>query len=197
MASAGLVTGEQQTLRDLIGKIARWDRSAFAQLYDATNSRVFGLVFRIVRDRSAAEEVTLDVYKQVWNEAGRYDPSKGSVLTWILLMARSRALDHLRSGMKRARDSEVPIDGPAMQEPDSGQSPEVAALVKGVRQLVRAALDSIDQDQRRAIELAFFSEMTHREVADSLGLPLGTVKTRIRTGMMQLREMLQPHGNSI
>lgn len=197
LAVAGFATEENQSLRGLISKVARWDRSAFARLYDATSSRVYGLVLRIVADRTAAEEVTLDVYTQIWNEAGRYDSSRSSVLAWLLLLARSRAIDHLRSGLRRARDAEVPMDSPALGVPDAAESPEGAALAQGVRRMVRSALSSIDRDKRAAIELAFFSELSHREVADRLGLPLGTVKTRIRTGMIELRKILQPYSSSI
>ena len=176
----------------LIGRIAQTDRHALAELYDASSSQVFGLVLRLVGDRAAAEEIALDVYTQVWKRASQYDPSRGSASSWLLLIARSRAIDHLRSSVRKTRDAERPLDPAVAQVSDHSANPEEVVLLQGRRQLVRSALESLDSRKREAIDLAFYSGLTHTEIADRLGLPVGTVKTRIRSGMIRLRELLEP-----
>src|SRR5262249_48584728 len=159
------------------------------RVYEMTSSTVFRLRLRIVRQAEAAEEVTLDVYNQIWNKATEYDASRGTPWAWILMMARSRALDYVRSKAYRAQTQQQPID--SMPLLDESPSPYELAEISYRRRLVLLALESLTAEQREAIELAFFSGLSHTEIGVHLGQPLGTIKTRIRVGMMRLKESLE------
>jgi RNA polymerase sigma-70 factor (ECF subfamily) len=172
----------------LIERTARGDASALAMLYDATAAMVNGLALRILRDPGIAEEVTLDVYLQVWRQAARYDASRGAPLAWLLTLARSRAIDRRRAGTGARRESE-PL-ATALAIPSPGPGPEESSSAAERRRLVHGALAGLAHDQRKTIELAYFGGLSHSEIAATLGEPLGTVKTRIRLGMMRLRETL-------
>ena len=175
-----------------VERAAAGDPDALARLYDGTVSLVYGLALRIVRDAGAAEEITEDVYMQVWRQAARYDPERGSVVRWLLTVTRSRAIDRLRAGALQ-REHLAPLDA-AGDVLDTEPGPEHAATEGERRSLVRAALARLSADQREAIELAYFRGLSHSEIATRLGAPLGTVKTRIRLGMDRLRTSLGEHG---
>ena len=173
-----------------IEQIATGDQLALAQFYDVTNRLAFGLVLRILGDRSSAEEVVLDVYTQVWRQAGNYSRERGTPLAWLLTIARTRALDRLRSGrqeMQRKESLEVVADARSL-----AASPEETAVSNEHQRLVRHALAALPIEQRQIIELAYFSGLSHSEIAAHLGQPLGTVKTRTRLGMIKLKELLAP-----
>jgi RNA polymerase sigma-70 factor (ECF subfamily) len=174
----------------LIRRAAEGDQGAVAALYDATASQVFGLVLRIVGDRATAEEVMLDVYTQAWRQAGTYDPARGTPLGWLLTIARTRAIDRLRSS-RRADEAREPLEA-AERRPSGAANPEEATVISERRRIVRTALETLGPEQREVIELAFFSGLSHTEIAARTGLPLGTVKTRARLGMAKLSEMLRP-----
>jgi RNA polymerase sigma-70 factor, ECF subfamily len=174
----------------LIREIAAGDQQALSTLYDGTSKLVFGLVLRILGDRSVAEEVLFDVYTQVWRQAARYDPARGGPLGWITTIARSRAIDRLRSDKPLQQEAEL-SDTTASRE-TSATSPETNAALAEMREIVRAALDHLSAEQREIIELAYYSGMTQTEIAAHLSLPLGTVKTRTRLAMMKLRDALKP-----
>ena len=174
----------------LIAQVAGGDQPALAALYDGTSKLVFGLVLRILGDRSVAEEVLFDVYTQVWRQAARYDPARGGPLGWITTIARSRAIDRLRSDKPLQQEDEL-SDTTASRE-TSAASPETNAALAEMREIVRAALDHLSAEQRETIELAYYSGMTQTEIAAHLALPLGTVKTRTRLAMMKLRDALRP-----
>ncbi|HXG95049.1 MAG TPA: sigma-70 family RNA polymerase sigma factor [Blastocatellia bacterium] len=173
----------------LIEKVADGDQSALTALYDTSSRLVFGLILRIVSDRSIAEEVLLDVYTQVWRQAATYDLKRGAPLAWLLTIARSRAIDRLRAG-KHEQNKES-LDNIA-EVSSSSISPEDATVYSERQRLVRAALDQLSPEQREVIELAYYGGLSHSEIALKLGQPLGTVKTRTRLGMIKLREMLRP-----
>jgi RNA polymerase sigma-70 factor (ECF subfamily) len=174
----------------LIAEVAAGQQSALTTLYDSTSRMVFGLILRIVSDRATAEEVLLDVYTQVWRQAASYDPARGAPLAWLMTIARTRAIDRLRSG-KRDLQAREPLD--AMGEISSTTTdPEQASVLSERQKLVRSALDSLSREQREVIELAYYSGLSHSEIALKLGQPLGTVKTRTRLGMMKLRDLLRP-----
>lgn len=174
----------------LISAIASGDQAAMGTLYDATSRVVFGLALRILNDRATAEEVMLDVYTQVWRQAGSYDLQRGSAMAWLMTIARSRAIDRLRSGWQdRQRREPLEIVGDARA---SSSSPEENTEISERRALVRQALGSISPEQRELIEMAYYGGLSHSEIALQTNLPLGTVKTRIRLGMLKLREMLGP-----
>lgn len=174
----------------IIKRVADGDQSALTTLYDSTSRLVFGLILRVVTDRSSAEEVLLDVYTQVWRQASTYDRKRGAPLAWLMTIARTRGIDRLRSGRHEHRNKES-LD--AIGEiTASTPSPEADTVTAERRQLVRSALETLSAEQRAVIELAYYSGLSHSEIALQLGQPLGTVKTRTRLGMMKLRDMLRP-----
>ena len=166
------------------------DADALRELYEQTSRLVFGLILRIVGDRAAAEEVALDVYLQVWRQAAKYDPSRASFLSWLTLLARSRALDYLRSKPSRARKQEQELESLERDSASGEAGPETAAWAATRRKAILEAMAELDDGRRTAIEMAFFEGYSHSEIAERVGAPLGTVKTRIRAGMRQLREQL-------
>jgi RNA polymerase sigma-70 factor (ECF subfamily) len=179
-----------QELIELVRKIAQGDQSALGALYDTTNRLIFGLILRILGDTSTAEEVMLDVYTQAWRQAATYDISRGAPLAWLTTIARSRAIDRLRSGWQDQRRKE-PLEV-AGDTPADSASPEDLTVASERQRFVRQALAQLSPEQREVIELAYFSGLSHSEIAERLNQPLGTVKTRTRLGMMKLREALAP-----
>jgi len=177
-------------LRELIARAADGDEVALAELYDGTSSLVHGLVLRILGEPEAAEEVTADVYLQVWRQAERYDPARGAALGWLLTIARSRAIDRLRNQtIRRERhEPEGAMRRAATLAVASGLEEAVRATER--RHAVQRALMHLSPDERGTIELAYYQGLSHSEIAAKLGAPLGTVKTRIRLGMTRLRQEL-------
>ena len=173
-----------------IEQIAAGDQLALAQFYELTNRLAFGLILRILGDRSTAEEVLLDVYTQVWRQAGNYRRERGTPLAWLTTIARTRALDRLRSGRQEMQRKES-LDAVA-EVRSFAATPEETAASSEHQRLVRRALAALTVEQRQVLELAYFSGMSHSEIAAHLGQPLGTVKTRTRLGMIKLKEMLAP-----
>ena len=173
---------------DFIERAAAGEQQALAKLYDSSSRLTYSIALRILGNQADAEEVTADVYSQVWRSAKDYSPLRGSPSTWLVMLARSRALDRLRSRATRDR-VETALD--QVQELRfSGDAPEQAAVLNQRRDKIRQAMSTLGAEQRQAIELAFLSGMSHSELAEKLGQPLGTVKTRIRLGMAKLREAL-------
>lgn len=173
-----------------VRRCAEGDQSALGSLYDESSQHVYGVTLSVLRDTADAEEVTLDVYSQVWRSAAVYSSQRGSVVAWLLTLARSRAIDRLRSRATRQKREEPIDDSPRSFHTDDA-SPEDSATASQTAKRVRQALNLLPPDQREAVELAYFSGMSHSELAAHLGHPLGTVKTRIRMGMIKLREELQ------
>lgn len=179
----------------LLQRIAARDTAALAELYDRHSRLVFGLILRIVRDRGEAEDILQETFVRVWNRAEIYDARIGGPLPWIVRVARNRALDRIRARKVRASvDAPPPDVDTAVIEPmpDAAiQSPEAAVLEAERRLRLTDALAGLPLEQRRLIEAAFFEGYTHSELARRFGLPLGTVKTRIRAGMMAMRHGLE------
>lgn len=171
----------------LLRAIAGGDQAALHSLYEQTYRIVFTLIVRITMNRETAEEVTLDVFYDVWRKASTYDPANGSVVGWIMNQARSRAIDRLRFDQRKKRVNTYPHSlGPTTDVVD----PQQACLFEEQSRLLRDALDVLSTGERSAIETAFFSEMTYEQTASKLNQPLGTTKTRIRSGLEKLREAL-------
>ena len=168
----------------LVRSIAASDQLALHALYERSHRLVFMLTMRITASRETAEELTLDVFHDVWRRAYRYDPANGTVLGWILNQARSRAVDRVR--FERRKKRVEPVNGDALPE-DEAAAPDVLESAQRGRAL-RSALTVLAPEERQAIEAAFFSGLTHAETALRLGAPLGTVKTRIRSGLHKLRQ---------
>lgn len=174
---------------EAIRRVAGGDADALAFLYDRHSRIVYSLAFRIVGDPPEAEEVVQDVFAQAWRQAERYDTTRGAVVAWLLMITRSRAIDRIRSrrglpalaadGARGLQEMEDPADGPELMTLSADQ----------VRRL-RTALDTLPLPQRMTIELAFYEGLTHVEIAERLGEPLGTVKTRIRLGLLKLRDAI-------
>lgn len=172
-------------------KCVTGDQSALGLLFDESSPYVYGVALSILRDPADADEVTLDVYSQVWRSAGMYSSKRGSVVAWLLTLARSRAIDKLRTRATRQKWEESIGDAPFQGFETSAASPELAASLSEARARIQGALDGLPADQREVLELAYFSGMSHSELAAHLKQPLGTVKTRIRMGMIKLRDELQ------
>jgi RNA polymerase sigma-70 factor, ECF subfamily len=171
----------------LVRAIAGGDQRALHSLYEQTHRIVFTLIVRITRNQETAEEVTLDVFYDVWRKASTYDPANGSVVGWIMNQARSRGIDRLRFDHRKKR---VNTDPDSLQPTTDIVDPQQAFLFEEQNRLLRNALMVLTPEERNAIETAFFAELTHEETARKLNQPLGTVKTRIRSGMGKLREAL-------
>jgi RNA polymerase sigma-70 factor (ECF subfamily) len=175
----------------LLARVAQGDEAAFAELFRLLSPRVLGLVRRVVRDQAQAEEITQEVFVEVWRTATRYEPGRGSAETWVTMLAHRRAVDRVRSEQART-DRQVRA---AVAVPVAESTPEVVVLDGIGSELdsrrVRAALDGLTGRQREAIELAFYGGYTYPQVARALDVPLGTIKTRIRDGLIRLRSQLE------
>jgi RNA polymerase sigma-70 factor (ECF subfamily) len=180
----------------LLARVVAGDADAVGTLYDRHGATCYGLALAIVHGASDADDVVASTFAQLWRTAARFDPERGSVAAWITTMTRTRALDLLRAQKRRSRLHEraaadddagfaVPVGG-------SGDAPDLDTERREIAVAVRASLATLPEAQRRAIELAFFGGLSHTDVAAALGQPLGTIKTRIRTGLLRLRESLRP-----
>ena len=175
----------------LVQAIAAGDKSALQALFERSHRIVFTLIMRIIENRETAEELTLDVFHDVWRRAPQYDAANGPVLGWIMNQARSRAIDRLRHEQRRKRVNPHPNDPAATVHAD--ESGEV--LEREEKQMrIRKAVAALSLQEREIIEAAYFSDSTHVEVAARFNLPLGTVKTRIRSGLRNLRQHLAADG---
>ncbi len=179
----------------LVAAMTAADPTAMSALYDRYAPGILGLALRITRERADAEDVVVDTFAQVWRDAVRFHPDRGSVAAWIVTIARSRSLDLLRSRARRTRLDERAHDS---GEPGSmgGAAPSaIATILSDERtERVRTALAQLPEAQRRALELAYFEGLSQSEIAARLGEPLGTVKTRMRLGLRRLRTLLAPLG---
>jgi RNA polymerase sigma-70 factor (ECF subfamily) len=194
VAAAPEALAEPVDIRDedwaaLIERMAEGDEYALQTFYDRSSRLVFGLLLRILNDAGLAEEVLLDVYMQVWRQAAKYDRERGKTLAWVVTIARSRAIDRLRS-IRQEEMRKESLD--AMEHGLHLTATFEDPTVEPERQrIVRGALASLPPEQREVIEMAYYLGLSHSEIAARLGQPLGTVKTRTRLGMMKLREQLR------
>ncbi|MDR4460822.1 MAG: sigma-70 family RNA polymerase sigma factor [Nitrospirales bacterium] len=175
-------------LIELIGRIAQGDETALGTLYDKTGSHVYGLALRVLGDTTMAEEVTMDVYLQVWRQAGQFDQSRGNPMVWLAVLTRSRGIDRLRVG-KKDREAREPLRE-VVEKPSPESDPEQSSFYLEQCRIVQQALASLPPEQREVIELAYFGGRSQNEIAIQIGEPLGTVKTRTRLSMIKLRSVL-------
>lgn len=180
----------EQEDRQLIQRMAAKDADALDAFYARYNRIAFGLIFRIVGNRPDAEDVLTDVFWQIWQQSARYDSSRGKPLGWLLTIARTRAIDSLRSS-GRLKENTEPFD-PQKDRPSPAPETDIFVLTD-TRHAVQEALRTLPEQQRVPLEMAYFQGMSHTEIAATLGQPLGTVKDRIRTAMLHLRQRLKPY----
>jgi RNA polymerase sigma-70 factor, ECF subfamily len=175
-------------LSTLVGDMCRGDRQALETLYEATVGKLFALATAILRHAEDAEEVVCETYAQAWETAARFDPARASVTGWLLMMCRSRALDLLRK--RRARGESFDIAGLDGVAEDLPRPDELLALMQA-NSRVHAALSILTPERRQLVSLAFLRDLTHQEIAETTGMPLGTVKSHLRRALSQLREHLE------
>jgi len=177
--------------RQILTAVAGGSADALERLYDRYASTAYGLARRILAQPDLAEEVVQDVFAQVWRDANRYDATRASVAGWIVLLTRTRAIDRLRA--RRARPDQDRAVEPTATAPlvTGDRSPEQVAISSEDARAVRAALDGLPEEQRSLVNLAYYEGLTHSEIAARTGVPLGTVKTRLRTAMMTLKGVLK------
>ncbi|GAA3948171.1 ECF RNA polymerase sigma factor SigK [Gordonia caeni] len=181
------VTADVADLEDLLSRVADGDRGAFAELYDRTSARVYGMVMRVLRDRGYSEEVTQEVYLQVWREAGSFRAERGSPLSWLLTIGHRRAVDRVRAESS-ASDRESRYGRAAYVAETDGVEYEV--LTREEARRARDCFETLTDLQVEAVSLAYYDGLTYREVADRLTVALPTVKSRIRDGLKRLRGCL-------
>jgi len=187
---SGVESQEEPIEVSLLRKIGEGDRESFRELYQRFSGVLMAAAYKVLNDQTDAEDVLQDVFIQIWDKASLYDPRRGKPLTWALTLTRNKSIDRLRSAQRRYRlKDEVEKEYKAVDQKEEVDSvDQVYALEKG--QMIRQAVASLSKDQQVAIELAFFKGLTQNEVAEKLGEPLGTIKARIRRGMIKLREMI-------
>lgn len=174
-------------LAELLQRSSRGDEAAFAALYDATSSRAYGLALRVVRNPAQAEEVVQEAYLDAWRSSSRYEPSRGSALGWLLTIVHRKAVDRVRSAEAASqRDATYHRETQQVEHDQTAESAHASLEA----QRVRGAVATLTAVQREAVELAFFGGYTHTEVATMLDVPVGTAKTRIRDGLIRLRDAM-------
>lgn len=174
----------------LLARIAQGDRLAFSQLYDRYAGILYSTILRVLNNPEEANDVLQDVFLQIWNRAGAYDPALGKPFTWAMTLTRNKAIDRLRALKRRySFIEELTLEMEAESRPRPGTPSDL--LTNDQSALVRAAVATLPLEQRQAIEMAFLGGLSQQEIADSLQQPLGTIKARIRRGMLRLREALK------
>jgi RNA polymerase sigma-70 factor (ECF subfamily) len=177
---------------ELLARIARHDFAALEEFYDQTSGPIFSVAFRILGEAAEAEEVVQDVFVQIWEKAPTFDPALGSAFHWALSITRHRSIDRLRARQRRARLVEDLQDSGLVDDRLGADSAALASETDDAVH-VRCVLQSLPPEQRQAIELAFFGGKTHQQIAEELGEPVGTIKARIRRGMLKMREGLREY----
>jgi RNA polymerase sigma-70 factor (ECF subfamily) len=183
-------SAQEQEWIGLIAKTAQGDQAAFGALYDQSSPQVYGLILRIVANTHTAEEVMLDVFTQVWKQAHTYDRQRGTAAGWLMTLARTRAIDRIRAG-RTEHATFAPMEE-AEWLPSNQATPETQSSQGEQRRIVLRALEALSAEQRQPILMAYFGGYTQSEIAERLGIPLGTIKTRMRLGMIKLRDLLAP-----
>jgi RNA polymerase sigma-70 factor (ECF subfamily) len=177
---------------ELLQRIGQKDQSALSALYDRYHKILFSFAYRILLSREETEEVVADVFVQVWRTAQTYDPKKAKVDTWLFMLTRSRALDRLRRQSKGKKEQKI-----AQAMPTATPSLEHELLIQDRIDRVKQALAQLPPEQRQVLEMAYFDGLTHLEIALKINVPLGTIKTRIRLGIIKLKQILSPQDQAL
>ncbi len=181
---------ERRLDAELLVRVGAGDEAAFAQLYDRFAPGLYSLVLKMVRDEKEAEDVLQEGFTHVWRRATTYDPARSSAFTWAVMVFRNKAIDRLRVRQRRQRVVEKASEDPMLSPESDTRSADAPSMHEEVT-MVRLALDQIPEDQKEAVELAFFGGLTHEQIAERLATPLGTIKARIRRGLLRLRDFLK------
>jgi len=182
----------RESQAELLRRIAAQDREALHEFYDQTARPLFSIACRMLGNVADAEDVIQEVFVQIWTKAGKFDAEKGQPFHWALALTRNRCIDGLRARQRRSRIM-VEMDGEPELAPAEGAAPVDAPLTENDIAVIQAVVNDLPKDQRQAIEMAFFGGLTHQEIAETLNEPLGTIKARIRRGMLKLREGLRTY----
>jgi RNA polymerase sigma-70 factor (ECF subfamily) len=181
---------QRQVDAELLSRVAAGDEEAFARLYDRFSPGLYSMVLKMTGDDAEAQDVLQEAFAHIWRKAMTFDPRRSAAFTWAVMVTRNKCIDRLRIRQRFARIAEKA----SVEEQNSPKMDDVSgglAEINEEKGRVRAALDQVSADQREAIELAFFNDFTHEEIAERLSTPLGTVKARIRRGLLKLREVLK------
>jgi RNA polymerase sigma-70 factor (ECF subfamily) len=181
---------QRQVDAELLSRVAAGDEEAFARLYDRFSPGLYSMVLKMTGDEAEAQDVLQEAFSHIWRKAMTFDPRRSAAFTWAVMVTRNKCIDRLRVRQRFSRIAEKA----AAEEHCAPQVDDVSGVLAELneeRGRVRAALDQVTPDQRQAIELAFFNDFTHEEIAERLSTPLGTVKARIRRGLLKLREILE------
>lgn len=192
VAAASMNNGDSQRQVDaeLLSQVAAGDEVAFGKLYDRFSPGLYSMVIKMTGDEAEAQDVLQEAFAHIWRKAVTFDPRRSAAFTWAVMVTRNKCIDRLRVRQRFARIAERAAAEDASKPGMDDMSAELAEL-RDERGRVRTALDQVTPDQRQAIEMAFFNDFTHEEIAERLSTPLGTVKARIRRGLMRLREVLE------
>jgi RNA polymerase sigma-70 factor, ECF subfamily len=188
-------TPQQMVDQEMIARVGRGDQNAFSAVYDRLSGPLYSLALKMLGDASDAQDALQEAFVQIWSRAGTYDPEKSSVFSWAVLLTRSRAIDRLRARDRRLRF----VVGFTADEGKLAQATNASTVESAADTInkndeaahVRSLLNNLPEEQRQAIDLAFFGHLTHHEIASQLGQPLGTIKARIRRGLFKLREQFR------
>jgi len=186
---AALASQKEDVWFSLVERMAAGDQEALSRLYDETSRVIYALALRILQNREDAEEAVIDCYSRAWRHAKNFDRSRASVMAWLVMMARSIAIDRIRGGVVRTQRTEPLPETPKYPSQQAG--PEIEARFGQQRERIEYALRQLPAEQREVIQLAFFTGLSHSELAERLGAPLGTIKTRARLGLARLRTLLE------
>lgn len=181
---------DQQYEIDLIKRVANGDQTAFAVLYDRLSPILYSVALRMMNDASEAEDVLQDGFVYIWQRAGTFDPNRGGPISWTILIVRNKAIDRLRVRLRGERLQEL-VSVSSELAADKDDQSALEPFLRERRVQVKSALATLPDEQREALHLAFFSGLTHQQIAEKIAAPLGTIKARIRRGLLQLRQLLQ------
>ncbi len=183
-------TGSQAHEADLLRKIGLGDKDSLSELYDRYSTVLYSVALRVLNNETEAQDLLQDVFVQIWEKAGLYDPTRGKPLTWVISLTRNRSIDRLRSLQRRHRLRDEVEKETAAAEKQTPSDVRDELFASDTSRLVREAVMQLSEQQRQAIEMAYFSGLTQNEIAEQLAEPLGTIKARIRRGMLKLRDLL-------